>query len=94
MTETHSSQGAPRVISWPARVLYGLALATVLVVGFFFLTVALIAGAFVALAILARLWWISRRVHHSREQAEIEGEFAVIEGREAIRRLETPRRRR
>lgn len=97
MTVLHGPQGTPltpRAVSWPARVLYGVLLAAVLVVGFFFLTVALIAGAIVALVILARLWWISRAVRHSREQAEIEGEFAVIEGREAIRRIETSRPRR
>lgn len=84
----------PRVVSWPARLLYGLLLATVLVVGFFFLTIALVAGAIVASVILARLWWISRGVQHSRERAEIEGEFAVIERRKATRQIEAPGPRR
>ena len=67
--------------------------AAVLVVGFFFLTVALAAGAIVALVILARLWWVTRALRRTPEHAEIEGEFAVIEGREAVRQIETPRAR-
>ena len=84
----------PRVVSWPARVLYGLALATALVAGFFFLTIALAAGAMVASVILARLWWLGRGVRRPQRHAEIEGEFAVIERREAIEHIETrnPRR--
>ena len=91
MHGSHDTPLMPRAVSWPARVLYGLALAAVLVVGFFFLTIALVAGAIVALVILVRLWWITRGVRHSRQQAEIEGEFAVIERREAIEHIETSR---
>lgn len=72
--------------------MYGLVLITALVAGFFFLTIALIAGGMVALVILARLWWSSRGLRPPPQQAEIEGEFAVIERREAIRQIETPRR--
>jgi hypothetical protein len=84
----------PRAVSWPARLLYGVLLAVALVAGFFFLTIALVAGAIVASVILARLWWISRALRRSREQAEIEGEFAVIETRETVRQIEAsgPRR--
>ena len=71
--------------------LYGLLFAIVLVVGFFFLTIALVGGAIVALVILARLWWVARALRRNREDAEIEGEFAVIEGREVTRLIETPR---
>ena len=80
----------PRVLSWPARVAYGLLFAAVIVVGFFFLTVALAVGAIVALVILARLWWVARALRRNAEHAEIEGEFAVIEGREVARQIETP----
>ena len=79
----------PRAASWTARLLYGLLLAIALVVGFFFLTVALVAGAFVGAAVLARLWWLSRAARQSRKQEEIEGEFAVIEPRETVRQIET-----
>jgi hypothetical protein len=88
----HDSQGTPlppRAVSWPARVLYGFLLLAVLVIGFFFLTVALVAGALVAAVILARLWWISRRARRAREDVEIEGEFAVIEQRETSRQIES-----
>src|SRR5688572_17004573 len=95
MTAMHGSQDTPstsRVASWPGRMLYGLVAITVLVIGFFFLTIALVAGALVALVILARLWWISRRPRPAQELADIEGEFAVIEQREAIQQIESPRR--
>ena len=92
----HDSQHTPlmpRALSWPARVLYGLLFTAVLVVGFFFLTIALAAGAIVALVILARLWWVARAVRRTPEHEEIEGEFAVIEAREVARQIETPRAR-
>ena len=97
MTSMHGPNAAPftaRAVSWPARVLYGLVLAALLVIGFFFLTVALVAGALVALVVLARLWWLTRKASRTRTDDSIEGEFAVVEEREAVRRIDhaPPRR--
>ncbi|MBI3916535.1 MAG: hypothetical protein HY322_05955 [Betaproteobacteria bacterium] len=61
---------------------------TLLVLAFFFLTVALVAGVIVGLAVIGRLWWISRKLRRAREQAALDGEFTVVERRESIRRID------
>jgi membrane protein implicated in regulation of membrane protease activity len=71
------------------RVVYALACAALFVLAFFFLTVALIAGAIVALVVIGRLWWMSRKLSRTQEQTEIEGEFTVVERRESIQKIET-----
>jgi type IV secretory pathway VirB3-like protein len=72
--------------SLPERIVYGVLLAAVLVLGFFFLVAALIAGAILALLALARFWWVKRRLKQAADQEFITTEYSVIE-RE---RLESP----
>jgi membrane protein implicated in regulation of membrane protease activity len=69
------------------RVVYALACAALFVLAFFFLTVALIAGAIVALVVIGRLWWLSRKLSRTQEQTEIEGEFTVVERHDPIKRM-------
>jgi hypothetical protein len=59
-----------------------------LAVGFFFVTVALVAGAIVALVILTRLWWVSRKLRRAQEQTELHGEFTVVERHALIRHVD------
>ncbi len=68
------------------RIVYGTLLAGVLVLGFFFLIAALIAGAILALLVLARFWWVKRRLKQAADEEFITTEYSVIE-RE---RLENP----
>jgi Flp pilus assembly protein TadB len=68
-----------RPLNWLERLLVFLASASLAVLGFFFLTVALIAGTLVAAAVLVRWWWLSRRLRHARAQATLEGEYEVVE---------------
>ena len=68
------------------RMVYGTLFAGVLVLGFFFLVAALIAGAIVALLVLARFWWVKRRLRQAVDEEFITTEYSVIE-RE---RLESP----
>jgi membrane protein implicated in regulation of membrane protease activity len=75
-------------LSWPARVGYGLVAALLIVAGFFFLTVALAAGAIVAMFILARLWWVSRSGRHASQHTDIEGEFTVVDRRPPISEID------
>jgi O-antigen ligase len=72
--------------SLPERIVYGVLLAVVLVLGFFFLVAALIAGAILAVLALARFWWVKRRLKQAADQEFITTEYSVIE-RE---RLESP----
>jgi hypothetical protein len=64
-----------------AQIAYAFAAIVLLVLGFFFVTVALVAGAIAALVILTRLWWISRRIHCPNTATDLEGEFTVVERR-------------
>ena len=71
------------------RVVYALVCAALIVLAFFFLTVALIAGAIVALVVIGRLWWITRKLRQAPGQTEIDGEFTVVERHDPIQKIET-----
>ena len=77
-------------VPWPARLAYGLFAALLIAAGFFFLTVALVAGATVAIFILARLWWVSRRGRRVNTPTDIEGEFTVLDQRLQMRQIDRP----
>jgi hypothetical protein len=80
---------------WVQRALLTLSAAAVLVVGFFFITIALIAGSLLAIGIALRWWWIVRRLraaHHAA--APLEAEYTVLEHDETKRSLaDIPARR-
>lgn len=65
---------------WLQRVLLSVLGVLVLVTAFFFLTVALIAGAFLAVIIGVRWWWLVRRLR-AREAASgpLEGHYTVVQ---------------
>lgn len=75
-----------RSTTWLERVLYAIGGLAVIVIGFFFITVAFIVGALLALAIVARLWWISRKLQRARDRNVVEGEYEVVERSEHERR--------
>ena len=73
---------------WLQRVVLAIAAASFVLVAFFFLTVAVIVGTFIALAIGARLWWLTRKLRaQAKASAALEGEYVVVE-RERARELE------
>lgn len=85
----------PRVINvsvtpttWLGKLAYAVVAAALFVLAFFFLTVALVAGAIVALVLLGRFWWLSRKLRRAREESALEGEFTVVERRESVRRID------
>ena len=51
----------------------------VLVAVFFFIGIALIAGAILAGVILLRFWWIKRKLRQAHEESYVEGEYRVVE---------------
>ena len=65
--------------SLPERIVYGTLLAAVLVMGFFFLVAALIAGAILSGVILARFWWLKRKLAKAVEAEFITTEYTVVE---------------
>lgn len=61
------------------RVIYAIGAIVVIVIGFFFVTVAFFVGALLALAIVARLWWLSRKLKQAQNRNVVEGEYEVVE---------------
>ncbi len=51
----------------------------VLVAAFFFIGIALIAGAILAGILLIRWWWLKRKLPHAAPDGVVEGEYTVIE---------------
>ncbi len=51
----------------------------VLVAAFFFIGIALIAGAILAGVFLIRLWWLRRKLQRAAQETYVEGEYTVIE---------------
>jgi hypothetical protein len=65
--------------NWLERVLYAIGGLAVVIVGVFFLTVAIVVGAILALVIIARFWWLSRQIRKARNRNVVEGEYEVVE---------------
>ena len=51
----------------------------VLVAAFFFIGIALIAGAILAGVILLRFWWLKRKLEREQQDSFVEGEYKVVE---------------
>ncbi len=51
----------------------------VLVAAFFFIGIALMAGAILAGVLLIRLWWLRRKLQREEQETYVEGEYTVIE---------------
>jgi hypothetical protein len=65
--------------SLPERIVYGVLLLAVLVLGFFFLVAALIAGAILAGIVLLRFWWLRRKLEKAADEEFITTDYTVVE---------------
>ena len=64
------------------RIVIGILLLAVLVLGFFFLVAALIGlslGSILAAVILLRFWWVKRKLARAAEDEFITTEYTVVE---------------
>lgn len=73
-----------RIIAAPGaglleRIAYSVLGLLVLVAAFFFIGIALVAGALLALVVLARWWWLRRRLRRAKADSFVEGEYRVVE---------------
>ena len=75
--------------SWLQRAVIGGAAISLAIVGMLFLTVALIAGVFIALAVGARWWWMLRKLRRQAQAyAPLEGEYTVVDRADPSARIE------
>ena len=65
--------------SLPARILWLLGAACILVLAFFFLVAAIVAGVLLAAGLLARVWWMGRKIRKAAEAGIVTTEYRVIE---------------
>lgn len=63
--------------SWLGRLLATLVATGLAVVGFFFLVVAMIGAALIAAVVIARIWWIARKLRARRDANVLEGTYSV-----------------
>jgi hypothetical protein len=49
------------------------------VLGFFFLAAALVAGALLGAVILIRLWWLQRKIRKAEEARYLTTEYTVVD---------------
>jgi uncharacterized membrane protein len=77
-----------------SRLLVGVITLTLVIVGFFFLTIALAIGAVVALVFGARLWWTLRKLKKMQASGAVaadahvvEGDYRIIEHETTVERL-------
>lgn len=59
------------------RLLAALLTASLAIVGLFFLAFALVAAASIAAVVIARLWWVARKLRAQRDASVIEGSYSV-----------------
>src|SRR4051812_7497458 len=59
------------------RVAAALIATSIAVVGLFFLVFALIAAAVLGAVVMARIWWLSRKLRAQRDAGVIEGSYSV-----------------
>jgi heme A synthase len=72
--------------NWLARAAFAVLGVAIVALAFFFLTIALVVGAAVALVFGVRLWWVMRRIRAAeRASGPIEGEYSVVDRNERLR---------
>jgi hypothetical protein len=81
----------PQSQDWISRILVALITTVLVILGFFFFTVALVAGAIVAAVFGARLWWTLRKLKRAQAEANdattVDGDYRVIEHESRVVRL-------
>ena len=83
MTRDDPDAGPKRALlavgAFAERIVLAAAALALVVLGFFFLAVALTAGAVLAGVILIRLWWLQRRIRKAEEARYLTTEYTVVD---------------
>ena len=67
------------------RILWFITALIILALAFFFIAAALAVGAVLGTALIARIWWINRKMRKAAEQHILTAEYTVIERESAVR---------
>jgi hypothetical protein len=70
---------APRHAGLIERAVFFVLGLVTLVTAFFFIGIALIAGAVLAGVFLLRWWWLQRKLRRAEAEGWVEGEYRVVE---------------
>ena len=75
----HQTQTPPKLLpaTWLGRLIAVLVASALAVVGLFFVAFALIAAVIVVAIVVARIWWVSRKMRTARNKDVIEGSYSV-----------------
>jgi predicted lipid-binding transport protein (Tim44 family) len=63
--------------TWWGRLAATLLAVSLAVIGLFFLVFALIAAMLIGALVIARIWWLSRKLRAQRDATVIEGAYSV-----------------
>lgn len=61
------------------RILWFIAALAILALAFFFIAVAIVVGAVLGAALVARIWWTNRKIRKAAEQQILSTEYTIIE---------------
>jgi hypothetical protein len=79
---------------WLQRVVIAIVAVCLVILGALFVTIALVAGAVLALGLGARWWWALRKPRRQAEAYQpLDGEYSVLERADGSRQIESESRR-
>lgn len=71
------------------RILWFITALIILALAFFFIAAAIAVGAVLGAALIARIWWLNRKMRKAAEQEILTAEYTVVE-RESTTRQRLP----
>ncbi len=67
------------------RILWFITALIILALAFFFITAAIAVGTVLGAALIARIWWLNRKMRKAAEQEILTAEYTVVERESAVR---------
>lgn len=77
--DTAPRRALPAAAAFAERIAVGAVAVALVVLGFFFLAAALVAGAVLATVFLIRVWWLRRRLRQAEEDQYLTAEYEVVD---------------
>lgn len=62
------------------RIIWFITALTILALAFFFIAAAIVVGAVLGAVLIARIWWINRKIRKAAEDRILTTEYAIVEG--------------